>query len=112
MGAEFSAGLPATADREIQNHSRSRRCDSLPAINLSNAIHVAIGKPRDCRDIVPRANLGAIPAEVLDDISPIPEEIHDVAEIPSMGKPQGVAEFVKTRQVDDAFSQQCVSSCA
>jgi hypothetical protein len=84
MGAEFLAELPAMAGREIQNRSLSRRRDSFPAINLSNAIHVAIGKPRDCGDIVPRANLGAIPAEVLDDISAIPEEIHDVAEIPSM----------------------------
>src|ERR1700680_2983645 len=109
MGAEFSAELPAMEAQGKQNHSRSRCCDLFPAINRSQAIHVALGKPRNRCDIVSRMNLGAIPAEVFDDISSVTEVIHNVAEVPSMRESQRVAEFVHARQVDNAVAQQGVS---
>jgi hypothetical protein len=112
MAAEFSAELPAMADREIPNRSRSRRCDSFTAIHRSNVTQVAIGKARDCRDIVSCLNLGAIPAKVFNDISSVAEVIHNVAEITSVREPQRVAEFVYTRQVDDTLAKKCVSSGA
>src|SRR5579863_668879 len=64
------------------------------------------------RDVVSRANLGAVPAEIFSYISSISEEIHDVAKIPCVLQPQRVAEFVQTGQVDDAVAKQRVSSGA
>ena len=97
MAAEFLAERPAMAARETQSLRQSRPCDSFPAIYSSNAIHVALGKPRDSRDVISCANLGSIPAKVLDNISSIPEVIHNVAEIARVFESQRVAEFVHTR---------------
>src|SRR5580704_4158989 len=109
MGAEFLAELPATAGRETRNLNRTLLRILFSSINRAKAFHVAIGKAGDSGDIVSGVNLGAIAAEVLDDVSSIAEVIHDVAEIAGVIKPQGVAEFVQTRHIDDAVAQQRVS---
>src|SRR5579862_4431481 len=57
-------------------------------------------------------DLRSIVSEILDDISAVPEEIHDVSEITRVLETQSVAEFVQAREIDDAFTQQGISTGA
>src|SRR4029077_17328364 len=65
-------------------------------------------KSGDHGDVTPRVKLRAITAEVLDDVSSVAEEIHDVANIACARQSQGVAELVQAGQVDNRVSQQIV----
>ena len=60
----------------------------------------------------PRMDLRAITPEILDHVSSVAEEIHDVAEIAGVLEAERVAEFMQARKVHDAFTQERGSSPA
>lgn len=63
-------------------------------------------------DIVSRAKLRTITAEVLDDVSAVAKEKHDVAKIARVVEPQGVTELVQAGQIDNGIAQEIVRSGA
>ena len=85
---------------------------SLRGVHCPDAGHVGVREARNGGNVLSGVDLRAIAAEILGDIPAVAEEEHDVPKIACVIEAEGVAEFVKAGQIDNAVSEKIVRTGA